>query len=498
MNINKVSDLKLSKEQFCLLLLCMIVFLLGIVKTLKTMDIHHWETIIFGAQNAFLEPYKSLYIQYGMLSNYLLYPLIKFATVFGISPKSIVGIFFSAVFSIILVTQYLVSRRVVNQSVALTLSLAFFLVYPRIQYPWPDYLAGLFLFLTLFIFLKAGKFSSVWACLLINLALFSREASVFYLLSVCSIFLLLYCFTAFNYLKELRYIIFAILAHYIVLFLFLGDEKSISYFLLQTFNFSPVGIEANSSFYFFIKKYLFFIYMSEHVNIYFFVCSIFLSLLFIVHLTKKQNRLVEFDKKVLMIFLFGLSGYAMSVHIPEIFRFQIYSFPIFIAVFAYFYRYIDLFKRKFFLFAILFCSLFLVFNIENNFRDASGEGLEDYPDKYVNIEGYRMTKEIYEFYKMLSEYSSEGCLYNLTPDPLIEKIMPATKFNSALPYFSKDFINRLPYQSKDLIGCEAIVNKNLGVACHFAGRYPQGIPFISGSDIYFCKINDNSILQTIN
>jgi hypothetical protein len=140
----------------------------------------------------------------------------------------------------------------------------------------------------------------------------------------------------------------------------------------------------------------------------------------------------------------------------------------------------------------------LVFNIENNFRDASGEGLGDYPDKYVNIEGYRMTKEIYEFYKMLSEYSSEGCLYNLTPDPLIEKIMPATKFNSALPYFSKDFINRLPFQTKDLIGCTAIVNKNLGVACHFAGRYPQGIPFISGSDIYFCKINDNSILQTIN
>ena len=97
-----------------------------------------------------------------------------------IIPGVVAGLFYSAS----LILTYKVGRRFTSALPALCGTIAAFLVHPRIQYPWPNYIAYCFMLAALFVLLNARH--NVAAGVLFGLAILARHS---FLLAIAPAFL---------------------------------------------------------------------------------------------------------------------------------------------------------------------------------------------------------------------------------------------------------------------------------------------------------------------
>jgi hypothetical protein len=130
-------------------------FVLSLAETRVNEDVFHWGLIYANSYDLLLGrmPYRETYEYYGMLTS------IVFATAMLLSVKSLVvigavaGLFYSAS----LVLTYGLWRRCTDAVPALCGVLAAFLVHPRIQYPWPNYIAYGFMLAGLYVLLRVRR-----------------------------------------------------------------------------------------------------------------------------------------------------------------------------------------------------------------------------------------------------------------------------------------------------------------------------------------------------
>ena len=310
-----------KKPRFYITTLVFLTFFLSILKTIHTTDIHHWEMILFSAKNAFnLVPFQERYEQYGLLLPYLLSPL----NIFGdFTSKFFTGLLFSLIFSLHLYMVFLVSRHFLSSSQSILITLIFFLISPRLQYPWPDYLAALFLlFFIYFLVIKESKFS--WIPL--TLVFLIREATI--IPGITSLILVIITNIIFDRRLwfELKQIIYALIFHLIIILFFLAFSNTYTEFFSQIFNFSfwqdtPQPIQER-----FFSRFFGLLSVSNLSVKLMFFNLIFASFLALFYFLLALKKVELFNKKFILLFIFSSVFSIMTIHIPETYRFQIYTF----------------------------------------------------------------------------------------------------------------------------------------------------------------------------
>ena len=456
-----------------------ISFSLSIYKTINTTDVHHWEMIAYGVDNVLKIPsYKELYTQYGIFGSLVL-AVTNLASY--VDTKSLVGLFYSIIFIAYVILIYkFIQKRSDNQS-AFLCALLFILVYPRIQYPWPDYLAAVLVIGAISLDYD-NKIHNFFGALLVCLAMFTREVIVAYLIT--SVFLLI-IFNLYYRNSEIsnaiKFIITGIIAHTFLLFCYLYLTGSFEEYVAQTFNLSI--FESNNIQSILVKNYTiinsifriqvfsFFIFAS------FLVCTISL-------LGAEKPRPVA-----LIMTVFGLSGMMMSMHIPEIFRLQIYCFPGILGLVLLMQQKKWVRDKWIHSFLLGLCICFLGIGYLDKYIDAAGEELVVWghsPNK--NIGGFKIPLEASKFYENenFREMYEKSCFVNKTSDPLVEIIYPASKYFKGLPFYSPDFVKRINISGFNKC-TYAVFNSPENIGCKYIGILPEGIRFLSGNKYYICE-----------
>ena len=444
--------------------------------------------ISYSAENFLtFSPYNELYEQYGLLSDFLthfFYRRFEF--------RLALGVFYSIIFFINCSLIFYLANKITSRVFAVVILITYILISPRIQYPWPDYLAatGILAFIV-FVTSKKTPLNSFLAALMICLALFAREILIVYLLSLLSMLLISNYFFKNVFWRHIKLIFFGIFIHYCILFAYLIYNKAINYYLIQTFNLSFWQDTSQPIAERFLTRFIS-LSLGANLAVHAFQILIFISTIFFVFSINKIKKKINFQSTsvLLLTFFSGFSGILMSLHIPDLYRYQIYSFPTFFISFNYLINEISAFKRiRIFLF-VLPALIFFIIGIKNNYRDAAGESITLFNKSTSNFYGFYFNDEQINFYKNIRLKLNHYNFVNKTPDPLIERLFPESKFTAALPFYSLDFIRRLPTgNSLKKYDYELKIIDN-EIDCKFLAEMPAGVSFFSGSKYYLCRIDN--------
>lgn len=435
--------------------------------------------ITYGVDNVFkMLPYKELYTQYGIFGSLIL--AVTYVASY-LDTKSLVGFFYSTIFIVYVILIFNFIKKHLNIKSAFFCALLFILIYPRIQYPWPDYLAGT-LILGAISLDYDSRVKKCFGAIIICLAIFTREVIVVYLLA--SVFLLIIINLSYRN-SEISSIIkvafSAIIAHTFVLFCYLFFTSGFEEYIAQTYNLSI--FESRNIPSIIAKNYII-------INSIFRI-QVFSSLIFVSFLICAISLLrVEKPKPAAVIMtVFGLSGMMMSMHIPEIFRLQIYCFPSILGLALLLHQKKWVTYKIIHSFLLVFCIIFFGIAYLDKYIDAAGEDLVVRGHSpYKNIDGFKIPLEASKFYEneIFREMYEKSCFVNKTPDPLVEIIYPASKYFRGLPFYSSDFIKRINISGFNKC-TYAVFNSPENIECKYIGTLPEGVRFLSGNKYYICE-----------
>lgn len=493
-----------------------ISFYFSIEKTLNTTDIHHWSMITFSLDSFLTKiPYAEFYEQYGILMPLILSPLTYFS-----DTKVLVGTFVSLIFILNSYLIFKITAEKLNKNKAIIILLFYLVTYPRIQYPWPDYLAGSLILAYLFISIKYenSNVTSLMLPILVCLSLFAREVIIFQIL-ILLVFLIgaFYLYRSKFYLNHLKFLLLGIFSHYLILISYLAHHNVLKNFFLQTFNFvywtaenQPIDLSRNIFLRALFRFEAILYWGTKELKFFFLILSASALLVFwhFFFLRNKKN----IDHSIFLMAFFGISGFVMTFHIPEIFRLQIYSFILIVSCltltekYASFnftdvrsigktplFKFYSLIKDKntYFLFLTIFFLLILFGSLKNRYSDASGENLIfDRKDKQI-FYSYQLKPNVINFYNELFLEWKKTPFTNKTPDPLIEKLLLDSKINPGTSFYSADFNNRINFNENFRYDYFLVNNIShtfyLNNMCRRIGKLPDGVAFLSGNEYYICK-----------
>lgn len=431
-------------------------------------------------------PYIQLYEQYGILTDILMNPFLDI-----FEPRLTLGYFYSLIFLLNCSLIFYIAKKITSKSFAVGILLTYVLVSPRIQYPWPDYFSAtaILVFIALS-FSKETKLTNCFSLTAICLALFAREILIIYFCALILMLILATYFCKIDFKKYLKLIFIGIFIHYTILFVYLSIKNASFYYFIQTFNLVFWKDTAQPLAERFFTR---FIGLSLGANsaVHIFQILVFGAIIFFFfHFNKLKNLNYKYNTVLILSFFCGLSGVLMSFHIPDLYRYQIYSFPIFFLPYSYFLSqkntYSKIFKNSVILLPTFF---FLFIGIKNNFKDASGESITLFNNTTKNYYGFYFNNEQINFYKNLQQALSRYQFVNKTPDPIIELIFPQSKYTAALPFYSEDFIKRLPPTHNKKFNFELTFIPN-DKNCEYLGLMPEGVSFFTGSKYYLCGARD--------
>lgn len=473
----------ISPFRAALYLLLAISFSLSILKTVNTTDVHHWLMITYGVDNVLeMLPYKQLYTQYGVFGSLA---LAIAQSVYYVDAKSLVGFFYAATFIAYALLLYNFIQKSLDEKSAFLCALLFILVYPRMQYPWPDYLASA-LILGAISLDYDNNISKFFGACLICLAMFTREVIVVYLLaSLFLLFLMNLYYRSFEISTYIKVLILAIIAHSLLLFVYLFLTGSFIEYVAQTFNLSI--FESRNIPSILVRNYTI---INSTFRIQVFSFLIFVSFFIgVISLFRGEKP----KPAALLMTVFGLAGMIMSMHIPEIFRLQIYSFPSILGLVILLHQLKWASYKVIHRFLLVVCICFLGIGYFDKYLDASGEDMILWgQDPYKNIGGFKIPLEASKFYEneIFGKINDKSCFVNKTSDPLIELIYPASKYFQGLPFYSSDFVKRIKISSFNKC-TNAIYNSPDDIGCRYLGTLPEGVKFLSGNKYYICENDVN-------
>jgi hypothetical protein len=493
-----------------------ISFYFSIEKTLNTTDIHHWSMITFSIDNFLTKiPYAEIYEQYGILMPLLLSPLTYFA-----DTKVLVGTFVALIFILNSVLIFKITAEKLNKNKAIIILLFYLIAYPRIQYPWPDYFAGSLILAYLFISIRFenSNVTSLILPIFVSLALFAREVIIFQLL-ILLVFLIgaFYLYRSRFYLNHLKFLILGIFSHYIILISYLAHHNAVKNFFLQTFNFvywteanQPIDLSKNIFLRTIVRFEALLYWGSRELKYFFFILVVSALLVFWHFLSLRKEK--NIDHSVFLMAFFGISGFVMTFHIPEIFRLQIYSFILIVSCliltekyasfnftkvisikkyhwFKFFFLIKD--KNTYFLFLTLFFLLIFSGSLKNRYLDASSENLIFDVKGKQSFYSFQLKPNVINFYNELFLEWKKTPFINKTPDPLIEKLLLDSKMNPGTSFYSPDFNNRINFKENLRYDYFLVNNIShtfyLNNICRKIGKLPDGVAFLSGNEYYICK-----------
>lgn len=130
---------------------------LGTVYAVHNSDSPHWGFILGTTLDfqAGRDLFTEVYIQYGIG---LILLQVSLSKIIPITYTSI-GVFVALIYACTLLLIYLSLELVTARSIAILVSLIALLIHPYSIYPWPDYMAGFTLAITVYILLRSPKFN---------------------------------------------------------------------------------------------------------------------------------------------------------------------------------------------------------------------------------------------------------------------------------------------------------------------------------------------------
>lgn len=483
---------------FLISLFFILSFILSFLKTLYTSDFHHWEIITYSVEKfRYLNPFVNYFEQYGVLTSLLMWPLTYFE-----STRIILGLLVSIFFLIQAYFIYLISKKFFGSVGGLFILALFFVIYPRIQYPWPDYLAATLISIYIYFSIKDRYLTQInyFIPFLISIACFAREVLIFYF-CIIFIFIILINLIYENKLStQCKMIFLGLVYHFILLFLYLIYLGDYNFFFLQIFNFS--FWEQNPSnetslivglLKVFKRFYNLFFYANSSVKIFiplifisFFITSFILALRILIKPISFNDQLFI---KILLLSIFGFFGIIMSAHIPDLFRIQIYCFYSVISLFAITQITYDIFDfcfLKVLYVKVIFIILFLLSGLNYSYKDPMNESI--FPDfrKKIQFYSYLLTNEQYLFYSSLFYSLKDINFLNTTLDPIIDKLIPSANPNQQLPFYSKDFVKKINANVDLNIYEFFLVRSNQKMNCDLISKYPQTTTNFTDFNLYLC------------
>lgn len=465
-------------DKYLLLVAIAISVFLSNSKIQYTNDFHHWEMIGHSVGNIFSSvPYTELYMQYG-LGMPVISGLIKMLFEFQ-SDRMIAG-WISVVSYVSFPLAIYWHAKKEDIKYAILWPLAFIVFFPRIQYPWPDYLASSLIYIALLISTYATL--TIVPVVLMVIAIFTREVVIFELIGIA---LILVCSRLFcgRYNSRIIFsIVIAIVLHAALLSIYLLNTNSFNEYLLQTFNLEPFGGSSLAS----KNGLLRFVYLMTHssmlLTVYFYTSIVFF--IFILYISFRAGE----DYRINRLFPFcglSLAGLVMTYHVPDLFRIQIYAFPGLLICLFVFLKYFKQKDHKFIYitFTILISiHLFSSFNI----KDASGEPLLVQKKGEYQLISYFVAEDDFYFYKNLMLHVNDFCAVNKTVDPIFQLINPNLAYSNSIPFYSDDFIKRIPIIDKKK-KCDYLTYDKIQ-GCNDMGSLSDKVPFLGGVKVRLCSI----------
>jgi hypothetical protein len=252
--------------------------------------------------------------------------------------------------------------------------------------------------------------------------------------------------------------------------------------ILQIFNFSywnggEIGI---SSYGFFDRFYKLFMVSDLNIKLYFINASILFALILVF-----LKSIYFHNKKIIFLSAIVLASLIMTIHIPSIFRLQVYNFSIFILITYVLHFLYPKFHIKyiFLIFNILF---FLSFSFNTSFKDPSGENIDLNKFNREYYMGYLFDDNVIRKYESLNKSLKNKNFANMTADPLIEKIFPKSKLHSGLPFYSIDFHSKIN-NNKQLFFYEYTLQNNIiNNTCSLVLENTD-LPFIGRKKYFLCQ-----------
>ncbi len=452
-NFQKPAGSFFFKFSSCLVFLIVISsFCLSIFKSVYDTDPTHPSFMYYDAKKLLdgLVLYKDIFVVYGVLTTLLQsISLIIFGN-YLISPSIITGLLYSLSFLFF----YKVLRNFnLDKNYSAITTLIIFIIHPAIVLPWSNYVAYFFLILGIF-FLTKNKsyFYYITAGIFLGLSVLSRQ-SYFFPITIFFFFLIIFEFSKYKKIYIISGYIFPLL----VFLLYLLFKDLFYFWTLATFKWPAIIVVSqfhpdfdqysNIILRYFsllipIIKKLFLSLFDLDVKWFFYLCLLFINIIYIVlYFFLKKNK-IFFKLDLLLISILSILFFSEAVHIPQIIRLSTGAIigVITVAVIVYESRVFlkNFFKNIFFLnisiiLVFIFISIILfkahktyehVFQLKKNFSNPKVEVLrfQRYPDEisffYQNINSEIMRAKK----KYIINYS-----FNFTNNALLPSLVNNTK-----------------------------------------------------------------------
>lgn len=481
--IKKYSEI--STKYYSITILVALLLLAGFLsysKVVYTTDIHHWEFIAFHAQGIpNLLPYKELYTQYGVLQSLLAIPLNSF----GLSAKHSVGVVTTLAFLLSIYLTFRISNFFNGRNLSVPITILFVALYPRIQYPWPDYLVYSFVLCYVYSVLKCANRN--WNILFLVCAMFVRETFVLVVGLSLLINLLFVAFRMQTFKPRCFELLVAIVLNLMIVGVYGLITESYQEILAQTFNISfwsdEKGTVVTNPL---LRFYNLSLSFGIEVLILEITCALTIGLCIIICMLKYKDD-KNFISTMLSFASIAIAYIVFDLNIPDLFRLQNSIFLCVIIMGLLIQRYspsICIFAIKISIY--LLALFYLAHNIMGGGIDASGERLlvED-KDKY-NYHNYYLPSAAIDFYNGFPKLINDQCIQNMTIDPMVENIYKSNKYNKGLPFYSEDFSKRIGNNNDE---CTLMIKNTDNGRCMSLGILPSGVRFLSGSAYFLCEKN---------
>lgn len=467
-----VNELVMRKLHFIkfgyILVLVSLPMALGTTYAIHNTDTPHWGfilgTILDYQQDRNL--FTEVYVQYGLGLNYL----ISLLSYFNPVSYTNIGILVSLVYTGTLLLIYVSVKHLSSLWIGLVISLITLLIHPYAIYPWPDYFAGFFLALTVFILIKKPGFNIVFHFLsgiLMFSAVMFRNTYAINIMAAGLLFLL--C----NYFDR-RIFHTGIYFSYLVFLLFCGSYISMLYFqgdlslwYSQVFGAASksYGVEASGVYTLLYKIFNPGMVETLIFSLLFIFCLMLVLLCVLIRLPNDKNSEILSQATVIVIFLsiLGMTGFVQCTMIYEVFRLQNACLSLFVAS-AFWIQLVvtryDFTKYKTQLYCLItVLVLMLVVNLPAQLTGKWGSTywpiLEppfiDNWSKYVKnssipaLTGHRLLPDVDSYYSGLARSicGKNVKIINLTRDPLIPYLCEGAKNKFYLPMFSRVLLDNI-------------------------------------------------------